>query len=88
MNPTKIATLLVWFVLAATFFIPGEASWIGWGQIAFWVLAAAHFVEFLIYIPMLRKSGSMPGHFVQVMLFGYAYYLQISRKNTKLEASE
>ena len=78
MNASRIVTLLIWLALAATFFIPGEASWISWCQIAFWVLAATHVVEFLVYLPMLRKhGGSMAGHFVQVLLFGYIYYQEL-----------
>jgi hypothetical protein len=78
MNVSKIVTLIMWLGLAASFFIPGEASWIGWCQIAFWGLAAAHFAEFLIYIPTLNKvGGSMPRHFVGVMLYGFFYYQEI-----------
>ena len=78
MTAPKIVTLLIWLALAASFFIPGGASWIGWCQIAFWGLVAAHFAEFLIYIPTLKKvGGSMPSHFVGVMLYGYFYYQEI-----------
>lgn len=78
MNAGKMVTLLIWIGLAVTFFIPGEASWIGWCQIAFWVLAAAHFIEFFVYLPLLRKlGGSLAGHFIQVLLFGYLYYQEI-----------
>ena len=83
MTGPKIVTLLIWLGLAASFFIPGEANWIGWCQIAFWVLAFTHFIEFLLYIPSLRKSGSMASHFVQVMLFGYIYYQEIKALDSK-----
>jgi uncharacterized protein YhhL (DUF1145 family) len=83
MTAPKIVTLLIWLGLAASFFIPGEANWIGWCQIAFGVLAATHFIEFLLYIPILRKSGSMVAHLVQVMLFGYFYYQEIKAQDTK-----
>lgn len=86
MNTAKTVTLLVWLGLAATFVIPGDAPWIGWGQIAFWILAATHFIEFLAYIPTLRKGGSMALHLVQVMLFGYIYYQELKRQETKPES--
>lgn len=81
MTAPKIVTLLIWLGLAASFFMPGEAAWIGWCQIAFWVLALTHFIEFLLYIPLLRKGGSMAGHLVQVMLFGYLYYQEIKARD-------
>lgn len=78
MNLSRVVTVLIWLALAATFFIPVEASWIDWCQIAFWILAATHLVEFLVYLPMLRKhGGSLVGHFFQVLLFGYIYYKEI-----------
>ena len=86
MNIAKILTLVTIIVCSAGFFIAPESEVAGWGRLIFWIIIGVHFLEFFFYIPAIKKlDGSMPQHFIQVLLFGYFHYMEIQRQLQKQE---
>lgn len=78
MNAKKIGVLVLWAVLACAFLLPDDSMGGKIGRGAFFVTAAAHFVEYLIYRPKLRQAdGSLAHHFGQVMIFGMFHYEEV-----------
>lgn len=81
MSVQKIGVLVLWAVLACAFLLPDESVGGKIGRIAFWVTAAAHVVEFVIYRPTLRRAeGSMGHHFLQVLVFGVFHYKEVQEE--------
>lgn len=69
----KLAVLVLWIACAAAFVLP-ESGWTRPGQLLFLGLVVVHAVEFLIFLPRLRRAGGSLGrHFVQTMLFGVVH---------------
>jgi hypothetical protein len=82
MTTTKWAGLLGYLVMA------GVAVLYAGTQIAqgivwiFIILAAVHFVEFLVkYRVMQAAGGSMLNHFVQTILFGFMHWRPLEQQN-------
>lgn len=74
----KTALNVVWVVLAASFVLPASPL-VGFLQLAFVVMLAAHALEFLFFQRTLaRLGGSMRHHFVQVLLYGFLH-LQLAK---------
>lgn len=78
MSAAKIITCFIWLFTLACFFVSSDAWWVTFGQGLAVVLAVAHFIEFFVYLNTLKTlGGSMPVHFIQVMLFGILYWNEI-----------
>ena len=82
MSAAKVAFLGVWLVCAAGFAIPADptatgaassqgATFASWARFAFWLMLAAHAVEFSLFSSRLtRAPGPLAAHFLQTMVFG------------------
>jgi|TARA_R110002072_G_scaffold125804_1_gene262054 hypothetical protein len=78
MKVSKIITLIIWAVCAWCLVITDNSIWVITGRALFWVLLVSHLLEFVIYLPKLRKmDGSMPAYFINIMLFGIVYWNEI-----------
>jgi uncharacterized protein YhhL (DUF1145 family) len=78
MKVSKIITLIIWAVCACCLVITNDSIWVTTGIALFWVLLVSHLLEFVIYLPKLRKmDGSMPIYFINIMLFGVFYWNEI-----------
>ena len=78
MNVKKVGVLAMWAVLASAFLLPDDSMGGKIGRGAFFVTVAAHFVEYLIYRPKLRRAEGTPGHhFLHVMVFGMFHYEEV-----------
>ena len=70
----KQGVLVLWVVLLLGMFLVGGmigtiATWV------FWLLVVAHLVEFFVKRSVLEQAGgSMGNHFVQVLIYGIAYW--------------
>jgi len=74
MNPPRIALSLIWLFAIACFFMGGDAIWAVAGRAVFWIMAAVHVVECLVFLPRMRAAGgSLPSHLLQTFVFGLLY---------------
>ena len=78
MSAGKIGCLVLYAVLAAVAVTQaGSAA----ATVAVWSLAAfavAHLVELALYFKLCRQAGgSLPGHLLQVFLFGYLHMVEM-----------
>ncbi len=68
----KNGVIAMWVVLAAGLVFGGVFRTI------FFVVLAIHGLEFLIFLPMLKKApGTLGHHFVQTVIFGVAHYQEV-----------
>ncbi len=78
MRPLKFAVILVWMLLAGSFLLSPDSTLALLGRVGFFVMAAAHLVEFLVFLRFLRTApGSLTLHFVNVLVFGFVYYQEL-----------
>ena len=78
MNPLKLLVVLVWLLLAGSFLLPPDSTYASLGRLGFFLMAGAHVVEFLFYLPFLRTApGSLVRHFANVLVFGFLYYQEL-----------
>jgi len=78
MKSSKLFVLLLWLVLGGAFLLPSGSTLALVGRTAFVLMAAAHIVEFFIYLPSLRKApGSLAFHFANVFIFGFVHYQEV-----------
>ena len=80
MSMQKIGTLVLYAAMVVVMFsLQGStmATVIAW---VFVVLAVAHLAEFFLVLSLLKSApGSMGGHFVQTMLFGFMHWMPIKK---------
>ena len=78
MKSPKSFVVVLWLVLGGAFLLPSDSTLGLVGRAGFFLMAAAHVVEFFIYLPLLRKApGSLAFHFVRVLVFGFVHYLEV-----------
>ena len=71
LSAAKWTVLAAWLLGALAFLGPRESAIAGFGRGIFWLLAAVHAVECLVFLPRLRRApGSLAGHLRQTFLFG------------------
>jgi len=69
----KQGVLVMWFVLLIGILVGGTFG--AFARPIFWLIAAIHLVEFFVKKGVLEQAGgSMGHHFVQVMIYGIAYW--------------
>lgn len=77
----KSLTLLGWLIIAANALWPfGEPAhtMLNWTGLA---LIAAHLIETLLYLPLIRRAGGNPVvHAAKVMIFGYGHFLALRQQ--------
>ena len=78
MKSPKSFVLLLWLLLGGCFLLPSDSTLAPYGRAAFFLMAAAHVVEFFVYLPLLRKApGSLGFHFANVLAFGFVHYREV-----------
>jgi len=79
----KVVVRLTWLLATAAFFFPLYDSGVGpFLRFLFWILAATHFVEFLVYLKLYRTTGeSMARHFLGTMVFGIIHYTEVKQRH-------
>ncbi len=74
MSGAKIAVLVLWAVLIALAATLGGTSI---GTFAAWtvgILIVVHLLEMVLFLPLARRAGgSLPGHLLQLFLFGVVH---------------
>lgn len=84
MHPIKLGLLGVWIVCLGAFFVGGDASAARLGRLVFWVMAAAHVVEFLVFRGMFQRAGGSLGqHFFQTLVFGFAHIREVREQTSE-----
>ena len=72
----KIGTIIGWLVILANYLMPfgGQIETIlHWSGVG---LLAAHALEALIYLPIIKKvGGSIPAHMFQTLVYGVGHFL-------------
>jgi uncharacterized protein YhhL (DUF1145 family) len=65
---------VAWLASVAAFALPDAHGWASLGRTLFGVLFAVHAVEAVLFLPRLRAAGgSLAGHVVQTLLFGFLH---------------
>jgi hypothetical protein len=78
MKSPKLFVLLLWLLLGGSFLLPSGSTLAAIGRAGFFLMAAAHIVEFFVYLPLLRKApGSLAFHFTNVFVFGFVHYREV-----------
>jgi len=78
MNAGKIVLIATWAFCLGSFFIAPESTIAGLGRLVFWGMAAIHVIEFLIFLPAIRRAGgSLASHFAQILAFGFLHLQEI-----------
>ncbi len=74
MSGAKIAVLVLWAVMVVLALTQGGTRV---GTVAGWTLAvliAVHLLEAVLFLPLARRAGgSLPGHLLQLLLFGVVH---------------
>jgi uncharacterized protein YhhL (DUF1145 family) len=71
MNAPKIGLLVVWLLCAAGFVVATDSMFATAGRFVFWLMLAAHVLEFVLFSARLRQApGSLPAHFFNTLVFG------------------
>jgi uncharacterized protein YhhL (DUF1145 family) len=74
MNAGKTALLVVWVACAAGFWVAPDSTLATAGRYIFWLMLAAHVVEFGVFFSRLRQApGSLGTHFFNTLLFGFLH---------------
>lgn len=78
MSTAKIAALVVYAVLAVLAFTQAGTPTGIWSVRILLVLLAAHAIEMLVFFKACQRAGgSLPGHMVNVLLFGVIHMREI-----------
>ena len=80
MSGGKIVLLGAWLACASGFAIPADPTaavgattvmLAGWARFAFWLMLAAHLIEFSLFSSKLKQApGSLAAHFFLTLVFG------------------
>lgn len=80
----KLVVAIVWIAAARAFLLPEAHPWAATGRTLFLVLAVVHAVEAVLFLPRLRAAGgSLPGHLLQTLLFGFLHVGGLPRAETR-----
>ena len=84
----KVLTAIVWVVAIGAHFVPGDALWLEGLRVTAYVLFAAHALEAVLVLPVLRRAGgSLAEHVAQMLFFGMIHYGEL-RTRTRQTRSE
>lgn len=84
MKFAKNMVIIGWLLLIVASFISFFSAQTQSVILLLQLLIVIHFIEFLLFIPMLKRSErKLSSHFVQVMIFGVVYYWQVRSKMAK-----
>ena len=73
MSNPRIAVLVLWLVLLASFLV-SDSALASVGRVVAVLLLVAHILEFLIFLPRLRRApGSLAAHLAQTLVFGLVH---------------
>jgi uncharacterized protein YhhL (DUF1145 family) len=74
MNAPKSALLVVWLLCASSFVIATDSTFATWARYVFFLMLAAHLVEFGLFFSKLRQApGSLATHFFNTLVFGFLH---------------
>ncbi len=78
----KLIIAIVWIFSFASFFPPLDSTSMAvFGQSVFWIMAAAHTVECVIFIGLYRRSSEpLIMHFCKTMAFGVIHKTEVQRE--------
>lgn len=77
MSSPRIAVLVLWLALLASFLVSGSAL-ATVGRVVFLLLVLAHVVECVVFLPRLRRApGSLGGHLLQTLVFGVVHVREL-----------
>jgi uncharacterized protein YhhL (DUF1145 family) len=87
MSTAKAVVLGAWIFLFSCFFVATGSTVSLVGRVGFWLMAATHVVECVVFLPALRRApGSLVGHLLRTMLFG-VFHIREVRALVSPEAS-
>ena len=67
----KATVIALWIACLVALFLPATSTLVWLGQHLFWGLVIVHAIEFVVFLPRLRRAGgSLAYHLGQTMLFG------------------
>ena len=82
MHPVKLGLLAIWIVCIAAFFVGAESAAARLGRLVFWIMLAAHVVEFLVFRRTFeRAGGGLAHHFLRTLVFGF-FHIRDVREQT------
>jgi uncharacterized protein YhhL (DUF1145 family) len=78
----KMLIAVVWVLAFASFFPPVASSTFAvFGQSVFWILAAAHAIECLVFAGLYRRTSEpLMMHFCKTMAFGVIHKTEVQRQ--------
>jgi uncharacterized protein YhhL (DUF1145 family) len=80
MTPPRIGLAIVWLFTIACFFVGGDAAWAVAGRAVFWIMAAVHVIECIVFLPRMRAAGgSLPNHLLQTFIFGFLHASELPK---------
>jgi hypothetical protein len=78
MSTAKVVVIAAWILLFSCFFVATGSTASLVGRVGFWLMAATHVVECVVFRPMLRRApGSLAGHLLHTMLFGVVHIQEV-----------
>jgi uncharacterized protein YhhL (DUF1145 family) len=78
MTTAKAVVAVAWILLLGCFFVATGSTVSLVGRLCFWLMAAIHVVECVIFLPILRGApGSLVGHLLQTLLFGFFHVREV-----------
>lgn len=80
----KLLVALVWVASAAVFLLASSPAWSGTGRNVLLLMLVVHGIEAAVFLPRLRAAGgSLAGHVVRTLLFGFLHVSQLPREATR-----
>ena len=82
LKTARLRAGIIWIAAFLSFFPP--VSGLPFAPLLrslFGILAAVHFIEFLVYIKTFKQTGEpMSTHFVKTMAFGIVHFTEVKQK--------
>jgi len=78
----KMVIAVVWIFAFASFFPPlASSSFAAFGKAVFWIMAAAHAIECVVFSGLYRRTNQpLMMHFCKTMAFGVIHKTEVQRE--------
>ena len=86
MSTAKAVVVVVWLLLFSCFFVATSSTVSVVGRLGFWLMAATHVVECVVFLPRLRGApGSLAGHLLRTLAFGFLHVREVRAPENREE---
>lgn len=78
MSTAKAVVVVAWILLFSCFFVATGSTVSLVGRVGFWMMAATHVVECVVFLQTLRRApGSLASHLLRTLLFGVFHVREV-----------